>query len=251
MNATVTTLSQNTGSYVVFSSTPALFTAVASGDGFLLKNGSNYLSGSTTSGTALRVNTTQAVWKVDTSATGGFSSGKYLTKENSNSVWLFNNNGGYDWSIKYETAGSFGYDRNGRDTTYSTGFVSFILYELAGGESSGGSETPAPTTSSVVKSGTTTSATIDTGLSSIEEFYIYKESVAATGLIHLHYSKTNGTSYLYASAWSTNNYGTKTITNATTAATVSGGSITLPSTTATTGGLTSSITYKWVAVGTA
>ena len=102
----------------------------------------------------------------------------------------------------------------------------------------------------VTKSGTTTSRTISTGLSNIEQFFIYKESQTATGLIHLNYSKTGGTSYMYASAWSTNNYGTKTITNSTNAATVSGGSITLPSNTATSGGLSSGVTYKWVAVGT-
>ena len=101
-----------------------------------------------------------------------------------------------------------------------------------------------------IKSGTTTSRTIDTGLSEIEEFFIYKETQTGTGLIHLHYSKTGGTSYMYASAWSTNNYGTKTITNATTAPTISGGSITLPSSTATSGGLSSGVTYKWTAIGT-
>lgn len=101
-----------------------------------------------------------------------------------------------------------------------------------------------------VKSGTTTSGTINTGLSEIEEFFIYKESQSATGLIHLHYSKEGGTSYLYASAWSTMMYGSKTITNGTTVATVSGGSITLPSSTATSGGLSSGVTYKWIAVGT-
>ena len=102
----------------------------------------------------------------------------------------------------------------------------------------------------VVKSGTTTSRTVNTGLSSIEELFIYKESLNTTGLIHLHYSKTGGTSYLHASAWSTNNYGTKTIANATTAATVSGGSITIPGSSVTTGGLSTNITYKWIAVGT-
>lgn len=101
-----------------------------------------------------------------------------------------------------------------------------------------------------VKSGTTTSGTINTGLSEIEEFFIYKESQRETGLIHLHYSKEGGTSYLYASAWSTMMYGSKTIANGTTVATVSGGSITLPSSTATSGGLSSGVTYKWIAVGT-
>ena len=106
----------------------------------------------------------------------------------------------------------------------------------------------------VVKSGTTTSATIETGLSDLEEFFIYKESQTATGLIRLHYSKTGGTSYMFAQAWSTNNYGTKTIaqsTDASTKPTVDGGSITLPNGTApTSGGLSSGVTYKWVAVGT-
>lgn len=100
----------------------------------------------------------------------------------------------------------------------------------------------------VTKTGTTTSATIDTGLSEIEQFYIYKDSVSATGLIHLTYN-SSGTSYLYASAWSTSTWGTKTITSDTTAATVSGGTITLPSSTATTGGLSESTTYNWVAIG--
>lgn len=306
MNATQTTIAEDAGDFVIFSETPALFTAVASGDGFLLQNGSNYLHGTSSGGTALRFGTTQMVWMVDSSATGGFSSGKYYDKEDSNSVWLINSSGGYNWSIKYETAGSFGYDRDGRDSTYSTGFVSFVLYEYVSGE---GEVSPVVDTSDanvtadkmlagysgyangrkidgniklqsktvttsgtvtpddgyllssvqvnvsggsgglVIKTGTTTSATIATGLSSIDEFFIYKESQTATGLIHLHYSKTGGTSYLYASAWSTNNYGTKTITNATTAPTISGGSITLPSSSATSGGLSSGVTYKWIAIG--
>lgn len=338
MNATQITIGEDAGDYVIFSNTPVLFTAVASGDGFLLQNGSNYLHGTSSGGTALRVGTTQMVWTVDTSANAGFSDGKYYAKEDSNSVWLMNNSSGYNWSIKYETAGSFGYDRDGRDSTYSTGFVSFVLYEYVAGEGelnpivdssdanvtaskmlagySGyangrkvegniqsrqaatitpsttaqeipagvyleGKQTiaaiqtetksvtengtytpssgkyfssftvnvPAGSSGSTIKTGTTTSATIATGLSSIEEFFIYKESISATGLIHLHYSKTDGTSYLYASAWSTSSYGTKTVKNETTAATVSGGSITLPSSTATSGGLSSGVTYKWIAVG--
>lgn len=339
LNATQITIAEDAGDYVIFSTTPVLFTAVASGDGFLLQNGSNYLHGKPSPGAVLSVNETQAVWTVDTSETAGLNEGKYLPKEDPNAVWLFNYNEGYNWTIKFETANnSFGYDRNGRDSSNSTGYVSFVLYEqLEGGEvnpivdssdanvtadkmlagysgyangkkvngniqsrqaatitpsttaqeipagvylegkqtisaiqtetksvTENGTYTPSsgkyfssftvnvPTGSggSVIKTGTTTSATIATGLSSIEEFFIYKESQTATGLIHLHYSKTGGTSYLYASAWSTNNYGTKTITNATNAPTISGGSITLPSSTATSGGLTSGVTYTWVAIGT-
>ena len=101
----------------------------------------------------------------------------------------------------------------------------------------------------VVKSGTTTSGTINTGLSGIEAFFIYKESQTATGLIHLHYTKA-ATSRMYASAWSTNTYGTKTITNGTGGVSVSGGTLTISATQAAQGALTSGVTYKWVAVGT-
>lgn len=291
MNATQIAISEDAGTYVIFADTPALFTAVASGNGFLLQNGNNYLHGTTSNGTALRVGTTQAVWTVDTSETGGFASGKYHAKEDANAVWLFNNTGGYDWSIKFETAGSFGFDRSGRDNTYSTGFVSLVLYEYVAGESSGeieddddvdaggGSSVVVlptltnPGTSAdlaegkelidadgkvvigtmqkgmAVKSGTTTSGTINTGLSSVEQFFMYKESQTGTGLIHLHYTKS-ATSRMYASAWSTQNYGTKTITNGTGGVTVSGGTVTISATQAAQGALTSGVTYKWIAVGT-
>ena len=134
MNATQITISEDAGDYVIFSNTPVMFTAVASGDGFLLQNGSNYLHGTSSGGTALRVGTTQMIWTVDNSTTGGFSDGKYYAKEDPNAVWLMSASGGYNWSIKYETAGSFGYDRNGRDNTYSTGFTPFVLYEYIAGE---------------------------------------------------------------------------------------------------------------------
>ena len=368
MNATQINIGEDAGDYVIFSAEPALFTAVASGDGFLLKNGNNYLHGTTSGGTALRVGTTQAVWTVDTSATGGFSEGKYNPKEDANAVWLMNNTGGYNWSIKFETAGSFGYDRNGRDSTYSTGFTPFVLYEYVAGEGTVNPDVQFPaltnpgsatdlalgkqligadgkvvegivpvatheenvrvgawdiwdsdvsgidepyvydhpgcvqtlgrtaedvlikqgtgiylyvpketygdanpedvaqgkTFTSVagvrregtatlgggmaIKSGTTTNRVIDTGLSDIEQFFIYKESVTGTGLINLHYTKS-ATSRMYASAWSTQNYGTKTITNGTGGVTVNGGTLTISATQATQGALTSNVTYKWVAIG--
>lgn len=129
------------GGYVTFGSEPALFKAEASGDGFTLANGTNYLYGySDQYSTALRIDTSSSVWTADTSETGGFDSGKYLPKEVTSSVWLKNASGDYEWSIKYESANaSFGYDRAGRDSTYSTGFVSFILYEkYEGGSGDGG-----------------------------------------------------------------------------------------------------------------
>lgn len=100
-----------------------------------------------------------------------------------------------------------------------------------------------------IKSGTTTSRTINTGLSDVEQFFMYKETQTGTGLIRLHYTKS-ATSRMYASAWSTNNYGSKTITNGTGGVTVSGGTVTISATQATQGALTSNVTYKWVAIGT-
>ena len=101
---------------------------------------------------------------------------------------------------------------------------------------------------STIKSGTTTNRVIDTGLSDIEQFFIYKETQTATGLIHLHYTKS-ATSRMYASAWSTSSYGTKTVTNGTGGVTVSGGTLTISATQAAQGALTSGVTYKWVAIG--
>lgn len=355
MNATEIAIAEDAGDYVIFGAAPVLFTAVASGDGFLLQNGSNYLSGNSNSGSALRVDSTQAVWTVNTSESAGLEEGKYLPKEDPNAVWLFHYYSGYDWTIKFEeNNNSFGFDRNGRDSNNSKGYVSFVLYEYVAGEvaanpivdTSNGTATARdisdgkiayvdgkeivgtaidintvmsfnddpmaisignqgffdittpnfeydyhfykgskvkgyiPTSEfgdataadvaagktftssaglkvtgtatigggSTIKSGTTTSATINTGLSDIEQFFIYKETQTATGLIHLHYTKS-ATSRMYASAWSTSSYGTKTITNGTGGVTVSGGTLTISATQAAQGALTSGVTYKWVAIG--
>lgn len=109
----------------------------------------------------------------------------------------------------------------------------------------GGTQSPVLT----VKTGTATGRTIDTGLSDVEQFFLYKESQTSTGLIRLHYSKT-GTSRMYASAWSTGSTGSKTITNDTAGVSVSGGTVTVSATQDAQGGLSSNVTYQWIAVGT-
>lgn len=113
------------------------------------------------------------------------------------------------------------------------------------GKGTGGTQSPVLT----VKTGTATGSTIDTGLSDVEQFFLYKESQTSTGLIRLHYSKT-GTSRMYASAWSTGSTGSKTITNDTGGVSVSGGTVTVSATQDAQGGLSSNVTYKWIAVGT-
>ena len=110
------------------------------------------------------------------------------------------------------------------------------------GKGTGETQSPVLT----VKTGTATGRTIDTGLSDVEQFFLYKESQTSTGLILLHYSKT-GTSRMYASDWSTDS---KTIANGTGGVSVSGGTVTVSATQAAQGGLSSNVTYQWIAVGT-
>lgn len=99
----------------------------------------------------------------------------------------------------------------------------------------------------VMKTGTTTSATIDTGLSSISFITIYKDTLTETGLIQGVYSTDEGKlHYTYCSSY---NYYYKQCTNGTsTASSVSGGTFTLG--TSGTSGLSSSTTYYWIAFGT-
>lgn len=109
----------------------------------------------------------------------------------------------------------------------------------AGSSSSGSSMT--------MKTGTTTSATIDTGLSNISAIVIYKDSLRATGLIQGVYITDEDTlHYTYCSQYSS--YYKTCATSTSTASSVSGGTFTLG--TSGTSGLSSSTTYNWVAFGT-
>lgn len=103
-------------------------------------------------------------------------------------------------------------------------------------------------TSTTMKSGTTTSATINTGLSSIRAIVIYKDSLSATGLIQGVYSTSDSTlHYTYCSSYS--KYSKSCSTGTSTASSVSGGTFTLG--TSGTSGLSSSTTYNWIAFGAA
>ena len=138
LNAPTAAIAEDAGDYVLFGTTPALFTAVASGNGFLLQNGSNYLRGNADEySTSLHVDGTTMVWTVDTSATAGIPSGKFYPKEDENAVWLTSVLGGNDCYIKLEEDADglrFGFDYVDRNDQYSTGFISFVLYEHVAGE---------------------------------------------------------------------------------------------------------------------
>ena len=122
----------STDAQITFTTVPVLFTARASGDGFTLHNGSNNIYGEAAShGTALRVNTEPGiVFTVDTSATGGFDSDEYIAKVDDQAVWLRSSFEAGNTCLKYESANAaVGIDYKDRDATYSTGFLSFVLYE--------------------------------------------------------------------------------------------------------------------------
>lgn len=98
-----------------------------------------------------------------------------------------------------------------------------------------------------IKTGTATSATIETGLSSIDVLVLYKESVAETGLVNAIYSALERKStYTRCASYSTY---TKQYAVATgdTVASVSGGTFTWGG--ESTSAMSSGITYKWIAVG--
>lgn len=121
--------------------------------------------------------------------------------------------------------------------------IAEILAELEGNVSGGN----APS-GYVVKTGTTTSATINTGLSSIKHFIIWKNGINETGLMFGSYDETSGVSYTYCSAWSTNQWGgTKTFATGTTTPTISDGTVTWRG--SGTQGLSSGKTYNWLAIG--
>ena len=97
-----------------------------------------------------------------------------------------------------------------------------------------------------MKTGTTTSATIDTGLSSISVIVIYKNSLSATGLIQGVYITNDDTlHYTYCSQYSS--YFKTCAVSTSTASSVSGGTFTLG--TSGTSGLSSNTTYNWIAIG--
>lgn len=99
-----------------------------------------------------------------------------------------------------------------------------------------------------VKSGTTTSTTIRTGLSSVSYFVLYKTAVSSTGLIQAIYNGST-TNMTYCSAYSSSAWGTKTYAVGTATPTISGGTITWNITNAAQGGLSASTTYNWIAFG--
>lgn len=109
-------------------------------------------------------------------------------------------------------------------------------YEASGGSGGG----------LAMKSGTTTSGTINTGLSSISAIVIYKDSLSATGLIQgVWIASKNKLHYTYCSSYSS--WMKSCAVSTSTASSTSGGTFTLG--TSGTSRLSSGVTYSWIAFG--
>ncbi len=94
--------------------------------------------------------------------------------------------------------------------------------------------------------GTTTSGTIETGLSSIQCVVIYKSSVSATGLVQMVWRSDESKGY-YTCCSSYSSYMKSYTVGTNTASTVSGGTFTWGG--SGTSGLSSGTTYNWIAFG--
>lgn len=130
--AKVTSEVTSTDAQITFTTVPTLFTARASGEGFTLHNGDNNVYAyAQSNGTGLRISTeTAAVFTVDTSEMGGFDSDEIIAKVDDDAIWLRSAFEAGNACLKFESANtSVGIDYKDRDATYSTGFLSFVLYE--------------------------------------------------------------------------------------------------------------------------
>ena len=100
-----------------------------------------------------------------------------------------------------------------------------------------------------VRSGTTTSNTIDTGLSSISYFMLYKSSINAIGLVQCMYNGEDGRSnYTYCSSYS-QYIRSCSAGSSSSYHSISGGSFAWTASADSTM-LTSNTTYNWIAIGT-
>ena len=125
---------------------------------------------------------------------------------------------------------------SGKTFTSASGLKLTGTREESGGSSGG----------LVMKSGTTTSATIETGLSSIKMLAIYTDSFSSTGFIQGTYVADEGLMhYTYCSSYSS--YMKICGVTTSTSCTVNGGTFTLNAS----HGLISGKTYNWIAVGEA
>lgn len=101
----------------------------------------------------------------------------------------------------------------------------------------------------VAKNGEVVDSTvIETGLSSVSYFMLYKTSFAKTGLIQAIYGNDDENARTVVCS----SYGTytKTVGISTCTPTIEGGTITWPYASTSSGGMSEGVTYKWVAFGT-
>ena len=128
----------------------------------------------------------------------------------------------------------------GKTFTSAAGLLVTGTREEGTGETSGGL---------AVKNGEVVDSTvIETGLSSVSYFMLYKTSFTETGLIQAIYGNDDENARtVVCSSYSTY---TKTVGISTCTPTIEGGTITWPYASTSSGGMSEGVTYKWVAFGT-
>ena len=139
----------------------------------------------------------------------------------------------------FSAASNFG-DATAEDVAAGKTFTSTAGVKVSGTAtgSSGGGLT--------MKTGTTTSGTIETGLSSVTCIVIYKSSVSATGLVQMVWRSDESKGH-YTCCSSYSGYMKSYAVGTNTSSTVSGGTFTWGG--SGTSGLSSSTTYNWIAFG--